>query len=146
LFKEEGIKAQYIVTYAPEQNGVAERKNRSLVEMARCLLIEAKLPNKYWGEAINTANYLQNRIITKATGTTPLKRWCNETPNLEDMIVFGSKVYVHVPKELRKKWDNKAKELRFMCIADDAKGFRLLDPNTDKISISRDVKFLEVLL
>lgn len=46
LFKE-GIKAQYTVTYAPEQNGVAERKNKSLVEMARCLLIEAKLPNKY---------------------------------------------------------------------------------------------------
>lgn len=56
------------------------------------------------------------------------------------MIVFGSKVYVHVPKELKTKWNNKAKELRLMCIADNAKDFRLLDPNTDKISISKDVK------
>jgi len=144
LFKKEGIVAQYTVTYAPEQNGTAERKNRSLLEMARCLLIEADLPNKYWGEAVNAANYLQNRLVTKATGTTPLERWNGTKPNLKNMAIFGSTVYAHIPKELRRKLNVKAKELKFMCIADDAKGFRLLDPTTDKIITSRDVKFANV--
>lgn len=62
------VEAQYTVTYAPEQNGTAERKNRFLLEMARCLLIDGNLPNKYWGKAVNTANYLQNRLRTHPKG------------------------------------------------------------------------------
>jgi len=87
---------------------------------------------------------LQNRLVTKATGTTPLERWNGTKPNLKNMAIFGSIVYAHVPKELRRKLDVKAKELKFMCIAGDAKGFRLLDPATDKIITSRDVKFAKV--
>lgn len=58
IFKKEGTEAQYTITYAPEQNDTAERKNRSLLETAKCLLIDAGLPNKYWGKAVSTANYL----------------------------------------------------------------------------------------
>jgi len=57
------------------------------------------------------------------------------------MAIFGSTVYTHIPKELRRKLDVKAKKLKFMCVADNAKGFRLLDPATDKIITSRDIKF-----
>lgn len=74
FLREKGIEIQYTVGYAPEQNGTAERKNRYLMEMARCMLIDADLPNKYWGEAVNTANYLQNRLYTKVTGTIPFER------------------------------------------------------------------------
>jgi len=62
--KSKGIQRQYSVIYTPQQNGVAERKNRTLVEAARSMLISAKLPLQYWGEAIVTANYLQNRSPT----------------------------------------------------------------------------------
>lgn len=57
------------------------------------------------------------------------------------MVIFGSRVYAHIPKEMRRKLNVKAKELKFMCLADDAKDFNLLDPTADKIITSRDVKF-----
>lgn len=143
FLRKEGIDVQYTVGYAPEQNGTAERKNRHLMEMARCMLIDGNLPNKYWGEAICTANYIQNRLYTKATGTTPFERWYKKKPSLQHMHTFGSKVYAHVPKELRRKLDSKARELIFVGYAEDAKGYRLLNPSTDKVIISRDVNFLD---
>lgn len=143
FFRKEGIRNQYTVSYTPEQNGVAERKNRSLLEMTRCLLIDAKLEKKYWGEAVYFANYLQNRLVTKATSVTPIERWCGMKPDLKDMHIFGSKVYAHVPKELRRKLDDKAKEYRFAGYDEHSKGYRLLDTNTNKIVISRDVKFTD---
>lgn len=62
FLKERGIKHQFTVAYTPQQNGVAERKNRSLVKMARCLLIDAKMDKKYWNKAVLWATYLQNRL------------------------------------------------------------------------------------
>lgn len=141
--RKEGTEVQYTVGYAPEQNGVAERRNRYLMEMTRCMLIDAGLPNKYWGEAVCAANYLQNRLITKATGVTPFEKWHKKKPSLLHIHTFGSRAYAHVPKELRRKLDDKAKEYVFVGYAENAKGYRLLDTNTDKIIISRDVNFLE---
>ena len=62
--RKEGIRMQYTVAYTPQQNGVAERKNRTLCEMARCMLIDADMHKRYWGEAVMTANYLQNILPT----------------------------------------------------------------------------------
>lgn len=97
FLRKKGIELQNTVGYAPEQNGVAERKNRYLIEMARCMLIDANLSNKYWGEAVCTANYLQNRLYTTATGTTPFERWYKKKPSLQHIHTFGSKVYAHTP-------------------------------------------------
>lgn len=141
FLRNKGIEIQYTVGYAPEQNGTAERKNRYLMEMARCMLIDAGLPNKYWGEAVCTANYLQNRIYTKVTETTPYERWYKKKPSLQHIYTFGSKAYAHIPKEFRRKLDEKAKEYVFVGYAEDSKGYRLLDTNTDKVIISRDVNF-----
>lgn len=74
-FKMNGIKHEFTAPYSPQQNGVAERKNRHLTEMANCMLLGAKLERKFWGEAIVTANYLQNRLPTKACGNTPYCLW-----------------------------------------------------------------------
>lgn len=68
---ENGIQYQRTAAYSPEQNGVAERKNRTLMDMTRCLLLDAKLEKKFWGEAIATANYLLNRLPSKAVSKTP---------------------------------------------------------------------------
>ena len=75
FFRSEGITPQLTVPYTPQQNGVAERKNRYLTEMTRSMLIDAQLPNKYWGEAMNTANYLQNILPTADDTVTPYERW-----------------------------------------------------------------------
>lgn len=64
------------------------------------MLIDGNLPNKYWGEAICTANYTQNRLYIKATGTTPYERWYNSKPSLQHMHTFGSRV---CPKGVKKK-------------------------------------------
>lgn len=135
---------QYTVGYASEQNGTAERKNRYLIEMARCTLINTNLPNtdlpnKYWGETC-TAIYLQNRLYTKSTNTTPFERWYKKNPSLQHIYAFGSKVYTHVLKELRKKLDEKVKKLVFVGYAENVQEYRLLDTDTDRV-ISRDLTF-----
>jgi len=74
VLKESDIQRRLTVPYTPEQNGVAERKNRTLVETARCLLKQSGLPITFWAEAVNTVNYIQNRCIIKAlNGQTPYK-------------------------------------------------------------------------
>ena len=79
--KREGIQHELSVPKTPEQNGVAERLNRTLVESVRSMLSDAKLPQKFWAEALSTAVYLQNRSPTKAvTGMTPFEAWSGEKP------------------------------------------------------------------
>lgn len=97
--KSEGIESQFTAGYSPQQNGIAERKNRTLIEMARCILIDTEFPYNFWGEAVTTAVYVQNRVITRATNTTPLERWNGTKPNLKEFHIFGSKCFVHVPQE-----------------------------------------------
>jgi len=66
FLRQEGITRQLSVEYTPQQNGVAERANRTLVEMARCIMLQANLPQSMWAEAVNTATYLRNRCATKS--------------------------------------------------------------------------------
>ncbi|KAA3467396.1 Retrovirus-related Pol polyprotein from transposon TNT 1-94 [Gossypium australe] len=74
--KESRIKHQLTNTYTPQQNGVSERKNRTLMDMARCLMFERNLPRSFWAEEVNTIIYLQNRLPTKALlERTPFKAW-----------------------------------------------------------------------
>ena len=69
---DSGIVHQTTVPYTPEQNGVAERKNRTIMESVRSMLSSAKLPNTFWAEAVSTAIYIQNRLLTSAlTNKTP---------------------------------------------------------------------------
>ena len=70
--RQVGITQQFNTAYTPQQNGVAERKNRSLVEMAHCIILDAQL-GTYWEEAVNTATYLQNRLPTKPISKTPFE-------------------------------------------------------------------------
>ena len=85
-----GIKHQLTNTYTPQQNGVSERKNRSLMDMARCLMIQKNLPKALWAEAVNTANYIQNRLPTKALDQkTPFEAWFGFKPSLAHLKVFG---------------------------------------------------------
>ena len=102
--KREGIRREFSVTKTPEQNGVAERLNRTLVESVRSMISDAKLPQKFWAEALSTAVYLRNRSPTKAvTGMTPYEAWSGEKPGVGHLRAFGCAAYAHVPKDERKK-------------------------------------------
>lgn len=97
FYKDEGIKVQFTTPYSPQQNGVAERKNRSSTEMATCLLINAGLPKRFWGEAVLTATYLQNRQPSRSISKTPYELWWGKEPDLQHLRVFGSEAFVHIP-------------------------------------------------
>lgn len=77
----EGIKRDFNVEYTPQQNGIAERANCKIVEMARCMLIQSKLPKSLWAEAINTAVFIRNRCPSKLLNEiTPMEIWSKRKP------------------------------------------------------------------
>ncbi|XP_073811912.1 uncharacterized protein [Musca autumnalis] len=144
--KSEGIQVQFTTPYSPQQNGKAERKNRTLVEMGRCLLIDADLPKSFWGEAVSTANYIQNRVLTRATKTTPYELWYGKKPDISNLHIFGSKCFVHIPSEKRQKLDSTANKMIFLGYDANSKGYRCYDASKNKVVVSRDVRFTEIEL
>lgn len=97
-----GIKFQYTMPNSPEQNGLAKRKNRDLMEAVRAMLIDAKLPNTYWGEAVMTATYLQYRLLAKTRSQTPYELWFGEKLNVSHLRIFECHAYSHIPREQNK--------------------------------------------
>lgn len=143
FLRREGVEHQYTVPYSREQNGVAERKNRTLVEAAKSMLLDAGLDKRFWAEAVLTAAYLQNRMVSRSIDKTPLKLFTGQRPDLSHVRAFGAKVYSHIPKEKRRKLDDKAQEGVLVGYHGGTAGYRILDPATDEIWISRSVKVIE---
>ena len=142
--KDKGIIHQTTVRKTPEQNGVAERMNRTLVEAIRSMLSESGLPKTFWAEALMTATYLRNRSPTTAlTGMTPYEAWTGWKPSVNHLRIFGCICYAHIPKDERKKLDSKAKESIMLGYGTETKGYRLYDTTSKKINYSRDVIFNE---
>ena len=128
----------------PQQNGVAERLNRTMVETTRSMLIDAKLPYRFWAEALSTAVYLRNRSPIKAVdGITPSEAWTGKKPDVAHMRVFGCEAYAHIPKDERRKLDPKARKSILLGYGEETKGYRLYDIEKKKVFHSRDVQFNE---
>lgn len=144
FYRAEGIKPQFTTPYSPQQNGVAERKNRSLTEMATCMLLDSGLEKRFWGEATLTATYLQNRLPSRSIQKTPYELWWGRKPALGHLKVFGSEAFVHIPETKRGKMNGKARKLTFVGYSMEHKGYRFVDPATDQITVSRDARFLEL--
>lgn len=142
--KNRGIARRLTIPHNPEQNGVAERKNRTLQEMARRLLMGAGLPPSFWAEAVNTANYIRNRSPSKSlNGLTPYEVWTGEVPDLSHFRVFGCKV-VYLDRHPGKgKFDSRGKNGIFLGYSEECKGYRIWSVEDKKVLISRDVKFHE---
>ncbi|KAM1496365.1 hypothetical protein ACFXTO_030979 [Malus domestica] len=139
-----GIERQLTIAYSPQQNGVAERKNRTIVEMAKCMIFEKELPNNLWCEAVNTSVYLLNRSPTKAVkNTTPFEKFSGRKPGVKHLKVFGSVCYSLIPGNLRHKLEETS--VMGVCIGYGTceKGYRVLNPLTQKVLLSRDVIFDE---
>ena len=100
LCKKCGIAWQKTTPYTPQQNGVAEKMNKTLMERARSMLHGAGLGQEFWVEAVNTACYLVNRSPSSALeDKTPQEVWTGKKPSLSHLRVVGCDAYVHVPKE-----------------------------------------------
>lgn len=138
-YKNQGILHQQTNAYTPQQNGMSERMNRTIVEKARCLLYDAELEKKIWAEAVATAVYLRNRSVVSGLKKTPYEMWFNKRPDVSGIRIFGSKTMTLVPKEKRQKWDKKSEKMFLVGYSDNIKGYRLYDPIRQKIIISRDV-------
>lgn len=111
FLKSEGISSELTVEYTPKQNGVSGRANRTLVEMARCMLVQSKLPPSLWAEAISAATYIRNRCPTKSNeNTTPYEIWTNEKPYVGFMRKYGSKVIALEKGRKRSKLEPRGKE------------------------------------
>jgi transposase InsO family protein len=142
--KKRGITRRLTAPYNPEQNGTAERKNRTLLDMARCLLKESNLPNSFWAEAVNTANHLRNRLPTKSLdGRTPYEVWTDKVPDISHFRVFGARVFYLDREPGRGKFDSRGQEGIFLGYADHSKAYRVWSTKGRKVVISRDVKFVE---
>ena len=142
--KEKGILHQTTTPMNPEQNGIAERMNRTIVETARSMLHHAKLPTSFWAEAVSTAVYLRNRSPTVALSKkTPFECWYNVMPNLSNLRVFGCIANVHIADKSRRKFDAKSKQAIFVGYPHGTKGYKLYDLQAKQFIRSRDVIFSE---
>ena len=113
--RQEGIRRQLTLPYTPEQNGVAERKNRSIVGAARAMLHDQSLPFFLWAEACSIVVYLQNRSPHRALGSkTPKEMFTGMKPKVGSFCIFGCLTYLHVPFEKRTKLEPSAERGIFM--------------------------------
>lgn len=141
--KEHGISRRLSIPCNPEQNGVAERRNRTVLDAARCLLAQSGLPPSFWAEAVNTANYLRNRCPTRSLeGMTLHEIWSNK-PDAKYLRDFGSRVLCLNSDPTKGKLASRSKEGIFLGYSEQSKGYRIWLPGERKVEISRDVKFLE---
>ena len=144
--KEEGVHHELTIPKTPQQNGVAERLNRTLVETVRSMLSDFKLPKRFWAEALSTAVYLRNRSPTRAVQKmTPFEAWTKEKPDVGHLKVFGSLCYSHIAKDERQKLDVKARECVMLGYGTETKAYRLYDLQRKRVFFSRDVVFNETI-
>ena len=144
FLKSKGIEKQLTVAYTPQQNGVAERMNRTIVESARTMMIHANLPKSYWGYAALNAVYVRNRCVSNVLdGKSAFEMVEGRIPDLEKLRVFGCICYAHVPDEKRKKLDVKAEKCIFLGLSNVSKAGIVENVSTKRIFTSRDIKFCE---
>jgi hypothetical protein len=146
-FTTHGIQMQHNVPYTPQQNGVAERNNRTLKQMANYMIQSKGLSVKYWVEAINCENYIVNRTTTKSLkNITSEEAWTKIKPDVSHFYVFGSIAWAHIPDEKRKALQPKSEKCIFVGYFEYVRGYTILQPNCNEIIIRRDVKFDENIL
>lgn len=142
FLQENGINHQLTAPYTPEQNGIAERMNRTIMEKVRCMLHETKLPKFLWAEAVNYSVYLINRQPHSKIGMTPQEAWTGAKPNLSHIKIFGTKAMIHIPDQKRRKLDPKAEKGYMVGFDINTKGYRLYLPHKRQVIINRNVSFI----
>ncbi|GJW80692.1 putative ribonuclease H-like domain-containing protein [Tanacetum coccineum] len=142
--KRKGIKREFSVARTPQQNRVAERKNRTLIEAARTMLADSKLPTTFWAEAVNTACYVQNRVlVTKPHNKIPYELFLGRKPALGFLRPFGCPVTILNTIDHLGKFDGKANEEFFVGYSINSKAFRVFNSRTRIVEENLHVQFSE---
>ncbi|CAI7815549.1 unnamed protein product [Closterium sp. NIES-53] len=147
VLKKKGIQHQLTVPYNPQQNGVAERFNRTLHEGARTLLGRAGLPDPFWVTALRQVALVKNRVLATVGEKqwVPYTKWYGSAPAVNMLRAYGCMVVFHVPKEKRGKLEASGKWGVHLGLAKDHKGWLIWDLTSQQLTVSRDVKFLDSL-
>ncbi|RVX04713.1 Retrovirus-related Pol polyprotein from transposon TNT 1-94 [Vitis vinifera] len=133
----------------PQQNGIAERKNRHLLEVARSLMFSMNVPKLFWGQAILTAAYLINRMPSRVLKfQTPCQTLLKSFPTTRLIStvppkIFGCSVFVHINQQHRSKLDPRSLKCIFLGYSSNQKGYKCYSPVTRKFYNSMDVTFFE---
>ena len=139
-----GIKHEKTIPYTPEQNSVAERLNRTLIESVRCMLSDSSLPKAFWAEALATSVYVKNRSPANSLkDLTPYEALFGLKPCVKHFKIFGCICFSHIPKIQRQKLDFKSKKCIFVGYSSESKAYRVFDVENRKTILCRDVIFDE---
>ncbi|GJV36690.1 ribonuclease H-like domain, reverse transcriptase, RNA-dependent DNA polymerase [Tanacetum coccineum] len=142
--KVNGIARQLTAPYSPQQNGVVERRNRTIMSMTRCMMKATNMPQNFWAEAVRHAIHILNSVPTKALeDITPYEAIKKRKPNLENLRIFGCIAYAKVPSQHLTKLDDRSIKMVHLGSEQGSKAYRLYNPATHRICVSRDVKFKE---
>jgi transposase InsO family protein len=144
FLKEEGIVPQYTMPGSAYQNGVAERRNRTLKEMVRAMLNYSTLPIKLWGEALRTAVHILNKVPTKSVPKTPYELWTGRKPSLSYMHIWGCPAEAKLYNPHIKAFDPRTTSGYFIGYPERSKGYRFYCPSHSPQIVETDkAKFLE---
>ncbi|GJX97266.1 putative ribonuclease H-like domain-containing protein [Tanacetum coccineum] len=144
FYEMKGILRQFSVARTPQQNRVAERRNRTLIEAARTMLADSKLPTTFWAEAVNTACYVQNRVlVVKPHNKTPYELFHGRTPTLSFMRPFGCPVTILNTIGHLGKFDAKADEGFFVGYSLNSRAFRVFNSRTRIVEKNLHIRFSE---
>jgi transposase InsO family protein len=132
--KKHKIRRQLTCPNTPQQNGVAERKNRHIAETCRSMLHTMNVPWKFWAECMRTAVHIINRLPQEKMGyVSPFQKLWKMKPTIRHFRIFGCVCYVFVLDHLRTKFDKKAVQCIFIGYDDERKDWRCCDPTTGRI-------------
>ena len=139
-----GIKRKLTAAYTPQQNGVCERKSCTIMNMVCCLLTRSSVSKTFWPEAVNWSVHILNKRLTLAVqNMTPEEAWSGQRPVVGHFRIFGCVAYAHIPNQRRTKLDDKGEKCIFLGVSNQSKAYKLYNPITKKIIVSRDVIFDE---
>ena len=128
----------------PQENGFAERKNRTIMNMVRATLLEKEVPKVFWPDVVQWVNHILNRSPTLIVkDTTSKEAWSERKPPVEHFRIFGCIEYVHIPDVKRSKLNDKSVKCVLLGFSGESKAFKMFDPVEKNVHISRDVIFEE---